>query len=82
LPPGFGELPPADPSAPSFVLEAPPNELWPIDRVVWELAATGPGAVWHLIREGRMPRPVKYKNGSFWRPEEVRPAIERYRTGK
>jgi predicted DNA-binding transcriptional regulator AlpA len=54
--------------------------LWNIDRMVWELAATGPGTVWYLVREGRLPRPVKYpKRGWRWRPEECQAAIERYR---
>ena len=41
--------------------------------------------IYEWIRSGRLPKPWLHRDGkSFWAPETVRPALERYwhRTGK
>jgi hypothetical protein len=62
-----------------FELEAPSNELWSLVRLRREFGVSDT-TIWNWVRSGRLPRPWLHRNGkSFWAPETVRPALERYR---
>jgi hypothetical protein len=65
--------------SPPYRLEAPPDELWTLDRRCVEFGV-GRSAIWGLIAGGRLPRPWTHRRRKpLWAPEQVRPALMRYR---
>jgi hypothetical protein len=64
--------------SPPYRLEAPPNELWSLTRLCNEFRVSR-SMIYEWIREGQLPQPWLRRRGkSFWAPEQVRPALERY----
>lgn len=75
-PPRFSRQEPEDPR---FRLQSPPNELWGLTRLQSEFGVSK-SMIYEWIRSGRLPKPWLHRDGkSFWAPETVRPALERYR---
>jgi hypothetical protein len=67
-------LEPGDP----FQLQSPPDELWNLSRLCNEFGVSKP-MIYEWIRLGRLPQPwLRRKGKSFWAPETVWPALERY----
>jgi hypothetical protein len=67
-----------EPGEPLFQLQSPPDELWSLTRLCNEFGVTK-SMIYQWTRSGRLPQPWLHRNGrSFWAPETVRPALERY----
>lgn len=67
-----------EPGEPPFQLQSPPAVLWGLTRLCDEFGVSE-SMIYEWIRSGRLPRPWLCRAGrSFWAPEAVRPALERY----
>jgi hypothetical protein len=67
-----------EPGEQPFRLRSPPNELWNLIRLCNEFGVSK-AIIYEWIRSGRLPVPWVRRGGkSFWAPETVRPALERY----
>jgi hypothetical protein len=63
-----------------FRLQCPPNELWGLTRLRNEFGGVSKTTIYEWIRLGRLPQPwVRRRGKSYWAPETVWPALERYR---
>jgi hypothetical protein len=67
------------PESEPFCLEAPPNELWPMERMTREFGV--PEKTIHAwVKTGKLPRPwCKRRGKSCWAPEQLQPALRRHR---
>lgn len=67
-----------EPGEARFRLQSPPDELWGLIRLCNEFGVSK-SMIYEWIRSGRLPQPWLRRGGrSFWAPEAVRPALERY----